>query len=750
MADVRAIAQRGLQESQKFHVFYRTTKNLESARETVAEIGRQTDLSTLSSLTRGVESADNEVGLKQHQDLLAKVSRDTAFVSAAPLVGLAGLALTFTEALPYAERESARDQVAREVARAQDNREFLNQIVAAPSLSATDKLEYFTTGPEESDDFVVKLLERQMGELPQEQRSLLKAFEGAGVGRVSLLAGSRGSTSLARRAAEVIRLEPGNTQLEGVVQGWLEDKFRSSERLRESDAYFQEVGVNLDHRLETVEFEERHQKLSPHKRYREIWKLVKSKLKGDQLTGAAEKLWGRIEKSMTDEGSVACRAIAKNLGRPELALDAFFYKNDPPETVPEVADFTDRLIGKLPQEERFSAVGSAAAGLRPMLKDQASLEMLWMLEQMSSWEPSKPSYFWSAAREGMAYLSKSKPDLADQVVRMIDRCETRRDEVKVGSLALESYQRLQPGRANHWNTIAAVDQALELGDQADRVRVLRSAIKAMIKKPQADLMTVFSTLRSSKNDHRINDPVLRIFTGADRSGGTVRSYRARLAHDLLHQPLESASSRHEAAYQAWTKGFKSEELRELGEATLAAGYQLRSYQRDYVWVLDRGLELSGDYLRSRGRAGEACCLELAGELCGGLESKKLDATKTLVTAVSKNERFGPATLAKAGKDIWHSLRAPEKDSFGEALIAALEKAAEAVGDEEYLPQKLEEFHRQASQPEGKPGERLAKFLHQVAEMDDEAYWMTLDRPDELEVEFRENEIVIGDVNLTTG
>ena len=743
---IRSIAQEGLRASRSFHLFSRTEKNIGDAVETLEELAAYGDsYSRLSRLTQFASSSDPEVKLAQYQDVLEKLSQETAIQTGAEMSGLAGLALLFTERLSGREQARARRSAAHEIAR---GKPLLHELSRLPGDRGTELLELFQLAdPKATRDLATRLFQERKTELESPQLAVLDKYEQAGAELGALIGGAISSHGGLATGYSVLdhTVEADRPKLDAVTLGLIKEHLQTRPELARVDQAYTVAGLAPMERLKALIAAEA--EINPETDdmtlTRWAWQRARNTVT-EPSTLASELLngWSRKFPAQSEERAVL--DMLKSFCDTDYALDGFLGRGEFPKDFRETALLTRAALERSDRDTILDELKKIVPGFQPFVTSPVQGEMVKIMGDLGDEEAHDVSSVSSAAIYGLQAMEQ---DLIGFGLSLINYTNRTGDDIRIGNQVFDSLSRLEPGHAPLWKAIEELDQDLALGDQEARRRIHMGILYSMQRGARPDAVNMMKGIYSQSADAQSQIMALRALTEVEAASDP----RARLARDMCYQPFENNSSKQYAANELFTQPARFESrLQNLAYGAITAKNRLSGDYMAQRWIGRRALEIGLEEARLRPRPGEVVALEETLSLCrhdvGDLYRQTVVADQFLQIA-SRSERFGPFQLAEGARTALGHIESEYRDSFARAALVSLERVADRIGDKEHLPKLLEEGRRQLAEEGSSVHDVVVTTLGKVKELDSEAYWLSIDEKDPTQFEFREDEIQIGDVSL---
>lgn len=791
---IASIAQKGLESSRAFHLFNGNEKRLKAAEDTLDALAQQD--SVYQSVERFAEvaaSSDSEVCLKQHQALLEAITKNPV-LGPEPVVGLAGLALHFVRALPETEQAGAADRVLETLGEQHQNPLLIDLGKLPPDLQT---LEFVAHGARPADalgtNFLTAVYRNELAGLAAEERMILEEFQEAGVAVGDLLVVAASEDRSDMRSQLYLR----SSQRDGIRDmcaeqlagtGWdmlyhrleplckdedpdlLEAVFRASaggdrlnrERLVEGAENFKDFNPKVAVAVREVILAERpsdaddlaqalglddHQRLAlltqatPQDHFEAVWEVARESRQGEDLEQAAATLL--VERGQAAQSPAEKAMVAFLSALPEKSVSVeLLFEHSVPASFEEMGKFVATRLERFDGDKAIASLAHLGVAFEPLVSSQEQRHCIEILEKAALREYHDPDAdrSWRALAQGLQALVEPPVQVGRMASEILEKTHFWRDVTPLALDALAALEKIYPTSKELYQAIGEADTALLDGDQGERNRFHKGVFSALADNPQAGYSQVARGIRRHTEQALSDVKTLGALAKYKSRGRNAESYMARLSHEIATTPLENISERLEALNDLLHAEYEGGAQQRLALACLQASEKFDDSLIEGREIARRGLELGAEFATQNQDRVARVALEESLKLSAvAFDERSHGATvpRVLLKTFAASDRLGPADLARAGADLWEQFSETDRHGFLPVLKEGLIRLAEAAGDADVFPPRLE----------GLTYENAATTLQELADFRGEPYWGSVTPKEDVGFEFGENEVVIGDVPL---
>ncbi len=340
----------------------------------------------------------------------------------------------------------------------------------------------------------------------------------------------------------------------------------------------------------------------------------------------------------------------------------------------------------------------------------------------------------------MAALSEANVQPAQVAFAVLGETHFWRDVTPVALDGLGAMEKAYPAHKDVFGALREIDTLLAGEDQKERNLFHKGIYSALAEDPQASYSALARGIRSYTEGALTDVKALGVLSNYKSRGRNAESFMARLGHEIATTPMENLSERLDALNDLLHAEYEGGPSQRLALATLTASEVFDDSILEGRDVARRGLELGAEFATQNQDRVARVAMEESLKLASlDFEDRGLSVTvpRTLLSTFAESEKFGPADLARAGYELWDSLGENDQHLFLPALVEAIGSVAQAAGDREIFPPRLQ----------GLTVENAPEVLEELADFQGEPYWGSVDPAGDVDVGFGENEVVIGDVPL---
>lgn len=505
-------------------------------------------------------------------------------------------------------------------------------------------------------------------------------------------------------------------------------------------------GLDSDQRLRLLDGHAQLESPSELDRQGLLWNALNS----DTQKKVASDFLAQTQQLTTDPVARGLLSLAAVDTPGRKTLDLLF-ADKTPENFTEMSSFCYKLLDSFEHtHSALAALSKLSEAFRPLGLSQEQGEMVDLLEGMGRREAHHPDRVLSTARIGLSYMDDQSPLLPELTYKLLDNSKMWLDAIPIGGDGLGAMKRLNPSGASLYEALLKLDKELEPAHQGERQKVLEAAFSLFRKNPDPGESELLKQIRRYTDQEFTDIKVVETLGDALRSGVRLENFQARFAHEVAQRPCENLDERLSASAYLMNEREKGLPTQAWSKAVLRVARTFDQSTLEERWVLRRGLELGGEMSRRGFDRDSAAAFETALQISTQDyrdRDTQLRVPKAFLEAFRDSEKPGPAELSLAAKSIWRKLDDEAKQPFLGAFLGGLASLAESLGDTQFVPVKLEELEaRLAAAAEAEEAEKLLQsFFDDVGGLSGELYWSTLDPPDDLDLDYGEDEVVIGDI-----